>query len=100
MNDLSKLDYTKEAQEGTPGFYEFVFEAKETADTFLSLDGWGKGCVIVNGTNIGRFWERGPQKRLYLPGPLLKQGENRIVIFESEGKTASHIALMSEPDLG
>lgn len=100
MEDLSKLDYTKEAQEGTPGFYEFVFEAKEAADTFLSLDGWGKGCVIVNGTNIGRFWEKGPQKRLYLPGPLLKQGENRIIVFESEGKADSHITLMSEPDLG
>ena len=54
----------------------------------------------MNGTNIGRFWGKGPQKRLYLPGPLLKQGENRIIVFESEGKTDSHITLMSEPDLG
>lgn len=100
MEDLSGLDYTKPAPEGVPGFYEFVFTAEETGDTFLDFSGWGKGCVLVNGFNIGRFWEEGPQRRLYIPAPLLKQGENRIILFETEGKTADGITLCGEPNLG
>lgn len=100
MEDLSGLDYSVPAQDGAPGFYEFVFEADETGDTFLDFAGWGKGCVFVNGFNIGRFWEKGPQRRLYVPAPLLKKGENRILVFETEGKASGEITLADEPDLG
>ncbi len=100
MEDLSALDFELQAKEGTPGFYEFTFEADETADTFLDFSGWGKGCVLVNGFNIGRFWEIGPQKRLYIPAPLLKTGKNTILIFETEGKHTDTVTLWDEPDLG
>ena len=100
MEDLSRLDYSLPHQEGTPGFYQFTFQADELGDTFLDFAGWGKGCVWVNGFNIGRFWEIGPQKRLYVPAPLLKQGENEIVIFETEGKAGGEIWLAGCPDLG
>ncbi|MCI5649250.1 MAG: beta-galactosidase [Fusicatenibacter sp.] len=100
MEDLSGLDYTKPARKGLPGFYEFRFTAQETGDTFLDFEGWGKGCVLVNGFNIGRFWEIGPQKRLYIPAPLLREGENTILIFETEGKHTGSILLCDEPDLG
>lgn len=100
MEDLSTLDYNLPLKEGTPGFYEFKFMAGELGDTFLDFTGWGKGCVLVNGYNIGRFWEIGPQKRLYIPAPLLKEGENTILIFETEGKTPGTITLCDEPDLG
>ena len=100
MEDLSGLDFEAPAKEGAPGFYEFTFETEEPADTFIDLSGWGKGCVLVNGFNIGRFWEIGPQKRLYLPGPLIRKGKNRILVFETEGKTQHSITLCDEPDLG
>ena len=100
MEELSGLDYSFVAENGKPGFYEFEFEAEEAADTFLDYTGWGKGCVLVNGFHIGRFWEAGPQKRLYIPGALLRKGTNRIVIFESDGKALDTITLKGEPDLG
>lgn len=100
MEDLSGLDFSVPVQENAPGFYEFTFEAAETGDTFLDFAGWGKGCVLVNGFNIGRFWEIGPQKRLYIPGPLLHKGTNTILIFETEGKAPGTITLCDEPDLG
>lgn len=100
MEDLSGLSFEKPAKEGLPGFYEFTFVAGEEGDTFLDLTGWGKGCVLVNGINIGRFWEIGPQKRLYVPAPFLKRGENKILIFETEGKAPGEITLYEEPDLG
>lgn len=100
MEDLSVLDFRLPTKEGTPGFYEFTFETDETADTFLDFSGWGKGCVLVNGFNIGRFWEVGPQKRLYIPAPLLRAGKNSILIFETEGKYTDTITLWEEPDIG
>lgn len=100
MEDLSGLSFDMPAKEEQPGFYEFTFTADELGDTFLDLTGWGKGCVLVNGINIGRFWEIGPQKRLYIPAPFLKEGENTILIFETEGKAAGEITLCEEPDLG
>lgn len=41
-----------------------------------------KGYVWVNGRNLGRYWERGPQFKLYCPGVWLKEEMNEIVILE------------------
>nr|XP_039267211.1 beta-galactosidase-1-like protein 2 [Styela clava] len=61
-------------------------------DTFLELEGFEKGLVIVNGINIGRYWNSaGPQKRLYLPGVWLHAGDNDILIFE-EAKIGNSIS--------
>ena len=100
LDNVEKVDFSGEYLPGTPAFYRFSFNVEETGDTFLDFGGWGKGCAFVNGFNIGRFWEIGPQKRLYIPGPLLKQGENEIIMFETEGKAPGTISLKSAPDLG
>ena len=65
----------------------------------VHFTGFGKGCAFINGFNLGRFWEVGPQKRLYIPAPLLKKGNNEIILFETEGKTADFITLCDEPGL-
>jgi beta-galactosidase len=43
---------------------------------------WSKGFVFVNGHNLGRYWNAGPQQTLYLPGCWLKKGTNTITVFE------------------
>ena len=100
LDNVDKIDFTKEYKEGVPAFYRYIFNAEEIGDTFLDLEGFGKGCAFINGFNLGRFWEIGPQKRLYVPGPLIKKGENEIIIFETEGKVGAGITLVCEPDLG
>lgn len=100
LDNLDDLDFEKEYKKGTPAFYEFEFYADEVGDTFLDLEGWGKGCVFVNGRNIGRFWKIGPQKRLYIPGPYIKEGNNKIIVFETDGIVNNRISLKAEPDLG
>ena len=100
LDNIEKIDYSKEYTDGLPGFYRFALAVDEPADTFLDFEGWGKGCIFVNGFNIGRFWEIGPQKRLYIPAPLLKTGHNEIVIFETDGKSCDTITLKDEPDIG
>lgn len=97
---LLKLDFGGVVREGAPAFYRFEFNVDEPCDTFLDTEGFGRGCAFVNGFNIGRFWEIGPQKRLYIPAPLLKKGANTIVLFENMGKATGRITLSDEPLLG
>ncbi len=100
LDNVDKVDFKKGYKEGTPAFYRFEADVDEPADTFLDFEGWGKGCIFLNGFNLGRFWEIGPQKRLYIPGPLLKKGKNEIIVFETDGKVKDTIELKDEPDIG
>lgn len=100
LENVDNLPFQKGFTEGLPAFYKFEFDVEEAGDTFLDFSGFGKGCAFVNGFHLGRFWEVGPQTKLYIPGPLLKQGKNEIILFETEGKAADFITLCDEPGLG
>ncbi len=65
-----------------PVIYEGTFSISKTGDTFLDMSKWGKGIVFVNGHNLGRYWNVGPQQTLYLPGCWLKKSGNKIAVFE------------------
>ena len=70
-------------------------------DTFLRTDNFRKGFVVINGFNLGRYWEIGPQKTLFVPAGVLKSGENEIVLFESDGiKGEASVEFVDKPDLG
>ena len=92
-----KGQWKSAADTENPAFFKFEFDADFEdgifTDTYLDFKGWGKGCIWVNGFNIGRFWDKGPQKTLYIPGPLLKHGKNEIIIFETEGKRGESVTL-------
>jgi len=48
------------------------------------FQGWGKGIVILNGRNLGRYWPvKGPTKTLYVPGVWLSQGDNEVSLVYS-----------------
>ena len=82
-----------------PLFMRGHFKAQSQKDCFVHLDGFKKGCVYINGFNIGRYWEIGPQRALYIPGVLLKD-ENEIIILELEGCEKTEVEITAEPDLG
>ena len=84
MDNLDKVVYGGDAQEQSC-FYKGAFTVDNACDTFLYLDSFTKGFVLINGFNIGRYWEMGPQRSLYVPASLLKEGDNEIVVFESDG---------------
>jgi beta-galactosidase len=89
------------AQSGTfPAFFRASFNVDEPADTFLALPRWTKGVVWINGFNLGRFWERGPQKTLYVPAPVLKRGENELIVFELHGTSSLLVEFQDKPVLG
>ncbi|XP_029963511.1 beta-galactosidase-1-like protein 2 isoform X1 [Salarias fasciatus] len=68
-------------------------------DTFIKLPGWSKGVVFINGRNLGRYWNVGPQQTLYVPGPWLHRGDNQVIVFE-EQETDGKIQFASSPDYG
>ena len=63
-------------------FFKGQFDLKTVADTFIDMTNYKKGVVWVNGHNLGRYWDIGPQKRLYCPAPWLQTGRNEIIVFD------------------
>lgn len=100
LDNTEKINWSGEYSSGLPALYRFAFIVDEPADTFLDTADWGKGCAILNGFNLGRFWSVGPQKRLYVPAPLLRAGDNELVIFETEGTVRDRVFFAGSPDLG
>jgi beta-galactosidase len=101
LDDLSGLRY--EAATGPlvgPAFHRGTFDVAEPADTYLDLSGWTKGCAWVNGFALGRYWSRGPQRRLYVPGPVLRSGGNDVVVLELHAASRASVDLCDAPDLG
>lgn len=76
------------------------FELAEPGDRYLSLDGFRKGVAWVNGFCLGRYWSRGPQRTLAVPGPVLRAGRNEVVVFEVHAAASRRVCLLVEPDLG
>ena len=97
FENTENINFSKGWQPEQPAFYAFDFEMKAFKDTYLDLSGFGKGLAFVNGVNIGRFWNVGPTLSLYIPHSLLKEGHNRIIIFETEGEYKESINLVNQP---
>lgn len=72
---------------GLPTVYSGEFTLTKTGDTFLDMAKFSKGIVFVNGHNLGRYWNVGPQQTLYVPGCWLQKGKNAIVIFDQLNRT-------------
>ena len=42
-----------------------------------------QGVAWVNGFNLGWYWpDKGPQMTLFIPGPLLRPGDNELILLE------------------
>ncbi|CAG0925028.1 unnamed protein product, partial [Notodromas monacha] len=52
-------------------------------------DSWKKGVIFVNGFPLGRYWDKGPQQTVFLPGPFLRPGVNEITQFERMGSAGA-----------
>lgn len=77
-----------------------TFSATSGVDRFLDTAPWGKGFAYVNGFPLGRYWQVGPQRSLYVPGPALRDGVNVLVIVEWEQVLAAEARFIAAPALG
>jgi len=81
-----------------PVFYRGYLEIDNDSlvhDTFINFECWVKGVVWVNGFNLGRYWNLGPQQTIYVPAPLLTVGSNEVIVFELESASPSAVIKFS-----
>ncbi|MER7511262.1 beta-galactosidase family protein [Streptomyces lavendulae] len=103
LDDLAALPFTSFdplSPPVGPAFHRGHFHVERPADTFLALEGWTKGNVWVNGFALGRYWSRGAQATLYVPGPVLRAGRNEITVLELHASATRTVELRDRPDLG
>lgn len=94
---IDKIDFSAGKNPQQPSFYAADFTLEEVADTFIDCSAYGKGVVLVNGFNLGRYWSKGPIHSLYCPKDFLKVGANQIVIFETEGVELTAVTFSETP---
>jgi len=80
-----------------PAMLKGVFNVDTPADTYLDMRQLTKGVAFVNGFNLGRYLVDGPVYSLYVPAPLLKTGENQVVVFEEFGTSDGVINFSTDP---
>ncbi|CAH1790222.1 unnamed protein product [Owenia fusiformis] len=96
MNSDSSVNVLK-----SPRLFKATLDISSTPqDTYIDMQGWDKGNVFVNGFNLGRYWEIGPQQTLYIPAPLLKEGQNEIQVFELSKTNGGLVTFCDKPNLG
>ena len=54
----------------------------------------------MNGFLLGRYRRTGPQRTHFVPSPMLRAGENTIVVIELEDVVAARAAFVAQADLG
>lgn len=82
VSSLTKDSKTQtEAREGCYIFKGSV-KLESLGDTYFDMSGYSKGMLYVNGHLLGRYWNIGPQHRLFCPASWLKKGENEILAVD------------------
>ncbi len=82
-----------------PAFYKGTFFLNATGDTYLDMRGFGKGFVFLNGHNLGKYWQIGPQQTLYIPASWLVTGLNEIIVFDELKGEHTQISALDHPIL-
>jgi beta-galactosidase len=76
-----------------------ILTLSQVGDTYLDMQDWGKGCVWVNGHNLGRYWSVGPQQTLYLPVEWVHKGNNEVVVLELNHPAQTKLRGIAHPIL-
>jgi beta-galactosidase len=84
MEDAKFAD-AKVTSASAPVVYSGTFDLAETGETYLDMRNWKFGVVWVNGHNLGRYWDVGADRGLYLPSVWQNKGTNQITVLELGG---------------
>jgi beta-galactosidase len=93
------LDSRRENNSDYPIVRHGYFDLSDTGDTFLDMRDFGKGVAWINGHNLGRYWNIGPQQTIYVPAPWLRKGKNTIAVFEELKPEQDEIGSLETPIL-
>lgn len=93
LDSVTGIGFGEVPGDGSPGLYRGEVSVRGAGDAVLELPGWTRGFVWVNGFNLGRYWSAGPQRTLYVPGPVLREGGNDVWVLELEEAPANGTVL-------
>lgn len=75
-----------------PGmFFKAIVELQQLGDCYIDMSAWDKGYLWVNGRLLGRYWQIGPQQRLYCPFSWFRRGHNELLVFDMHRVSAAPI---------
>jgi beta-galactosidase len=100
FSDLNGRKYSKKNVEKVqPALYRGHFNLNAVGDTYLDMRSFGKGFVFLNGHNLGKYWQIGPQQTIYVPAVWLKKGNNEIVVFDQLKSGHTRMTTLDHPVL-
>jgi beta-galactosidase len=88
------------ASEVGPVALHGAFDLEAPSDLFLDTAGLGDGYALVNGFLLGRYSQSGPQRTLYVPGPVTNAGANDLLILELDHTATATVDFVAAPILG
>jgi beta-galactosidase len=81
-------DSSAKTRSRRPGiFFKANLPIQSPGDVYIDLTQWSKGYLWINGQLLGRYWNIGPQQRLFCPGPWLRAGDNELLILDLHRQT-------------
>jgi beta-galactosidase len=90
---LKDLVFERSLANGSPGFYQALFEHNLPENKYLNMTGWGMGEVWLNHNYLGSYWEEEKQQSILIPSEYLISGKNELVIFELKNNQQKKISL-------
>lgn len=83
---------------GKPVWYTTKFEKPQLPDDvnakmMLRLTGMSKGTIWLNGIDLGRYWQVGPQEDYKIPMAWLQEC-NELVLFDESGANPANVRLL------
>ncbi|MDQ1044644.1 beta-galactosidase family protein [Streptomyces sp. V4I2] len=97
LDDIEGLAFPALPGDASPGLYRAGVTVHGAGDACLDLPGWTRGFVWINGFNLGRYWSAGPQRSLYVPGPVLREGTNEVWVLELDQASVTPPVLRPVP---
>lgn len=97
MSDPANIKGWTSNPVAAPAFRRARFKLTSLGDTFLDVQNLGMGVAWVNGRNLGRDWNIGPQRSLFMPAPWLRNGENEVEVFDTIVTGAPAIRGVTQP---
>ena len=97
MTSPDEIKHWNKGEVAGPAFHRGTFKLDKVADTNLDTSALTKGFVWLNGHNLGRTWNIGPQKSIFVPAPWLRQGTNEVVVFDYADLPAISLRGLAEP---
>lgn len=72
-------------------FFKAMIRLAQLGDSYIDMARWTKGYLWINGHLLGRYWNLGPQQRLYCPASWLRRGDNELLVFDMHQTVAAPI---------